>query len=546
MLRAVAVACLALALSGLRLSAHTFSDEENATAYRLIVSHDQQALFVPAWVVAEDKNLDGDTIVKMIEETVDAHADAKVDVLVQCVFARFSTGMPNCQSAQTWRPTEELFPRPATDFVWNALEKLDGRDRIRIALNQCRKRDIKFVAGLRMNDRHRITKCVQRMYDQHPEWRLEDVVGALSERVGALDFKYDGVRERLLVFISEFLGAYDVDGMEFDYMRMCHMFRPNEAKQHAHFLTDLMRKSRAALDSTARDRKRGRLLLGIRVPASLQECRDLGFDIKTWGDEGLVDYITPSDFWSTDFATRTEEFTRLTAGTSCQVYPSVSPTASYPSGDSYLKPAHYRAAAKNFYAFGADGVSAYNYFWTWAATHNGRQAGLGNMWPTGSLLHLTQLKQIETITASERSYLCYPLWSGRCPTGAIKNDRIVINRKHPNQESRSRFRMAENLAQSKLATTLEFKTTGLHKDDTLAITLNGRAIANDQIERRFDSDGQTSREGLPLPAFFLYSIKLRPNQTVFGDTRLGARLTNSNGSTDVAIQEIEVTVAPMQ
>lgn len=240
---------------------------------------------------------------------------------------------------------------------------------------------------------------------------------------------------------------------------------------------------RAILDAAARDRKRGRLLLEIRVPVSLQECRDLGFDIKTWVDEGLVEYITPSDYWSTDFAARTEEFTWLTAGTDCQVFPSVSPTVSFPSGYSYLKPAHYRAAAKNFYAFGADGVSAYNYFWTWAATHNGRQAGLGNMWPTGSLLRLTQLKQIETITAEERRYLCYPLWSGCCPTGAIKNDRIVINRKHPNQESRLRVRMAENLAQSKLTATLEFNTTGLHKDDTLAITLNGHAIANAQIER---------------------------------------------------------------
>jgi len=57
--------------------------------HELIVGQDQQTLFVPAWVVAEDKNLSDDTIVKMIEETVDAHVDAKVDVLVQCVFARF-------------------------------------------------------------------------------------------------------------------------------------------------------------------------------------------------------------------------------------------------------------------------------------------------------------------------------------------------------------------------------------------------------------------------------------------------------------------------
>ena len=93
-------------------------------------------------MVAEQKNLDRAKIVKMIEDTVDAHADAKVDVLAQCVFARFSTRMPNCRSAKTWRPTLKLFPRPATDFVCNGVEKLGDHDRIRITLNQYRKRMI--------------------------------------------------------------------------------------------------------------------------------------------------------------------------------------------------------------------------------------------------------------------------------------------------------------------------------------------------------------------------------------------------------------------
>jgi hypothetical protein len=95
--------------------------------------------------------------------------------------------------------------------------------------------------------------------------------------------------------------------------------------------------------------------------------------------------------------------------------------------------------------------------------------------------------------------------------------------------------MAQSLVNSPYA-------TGLHADDTLAITLNGHAIANAQIERRFDSDGQTSREGLPLPAFYLYRIKLRPNQTVFGDNHLGAQLTKSTGDEGVVIQEVEVMV----
>jgi hypothetical protein len=511
---------------------------------QLIVSHDQQGLFIPAFVIAETQNLDGPTLVKLIEETVDVHADAKVDILVQCVFARYSTGMPDCKSAQSWRPTPDLFPKPQNNHLWNGMAKLGNRDRLRIVMDRCRQRNIRFVAGMRMNDRHRITNYVQKMYDEHPDWRLEDPVGALSDRVGALDFKYDGVRQRLLSFVAEFLEEYDADGMEFDYMRMCHMFRPREAREHAHLLTDFMRRARGLLDAASRKRQRGRLLLGVRVPQTMEECTNLGFDVRTWIKEGLIDYVCPSDFWATDFVARTEEFSKLTKGTNCKVYPSVSPTAVFPGDVWYLKPDHYRAAAKNFYAFGADGVAAYNYFWTWAYQHRGITAKAGNVWPTGSFLHLTQLKDAESMDAGERRYLCYPLWRGRCPTGAIKHDRLVVNQKKSEQEA-LRFRMAEDLSKNDVSAILEFKATAMNKDDALALSLNGKPIDPVDIERTFDGDGQSRKEGLPLPAYYRYRIKLRGDVAVFGDNQLRARLTSGVGKSDVVIQEIEVAATPI-
>ena len=513
---------------------------------QLIVSHDQQGLFTPAFVIAETQKLNGRTLVKLIEETVDVHADAKVDILVQCVFARYSTGMPDCKSAQTWRPTPDIFPKPQYNHLWNGMAKLGNRDRLRIVMDRCRKRDIRFVAGMRMNDRHRITRYVQKMYDEHPEWRLEGPVGALSDRVGALDFKHDGVRQSMLTFIAEFLDKYDADGMEFDYMRMCHMFRPQEARENAYLLTDFMRKARLLLDAASRNRQRGRLLLGVRVPQTMVECTNLGFDVETWIKDGLIDYVCPSDFWATDFVARTEEFSQLTKGTNCKVYPSVSPTAVFPGDVWYLKPAHYRAAAKNFYAFGADGVAAYNYFWTWSYQHKGVTAKLGNVWPTGSLLHLTQLKHAKSIDANERRYLCYPLWRGRCPTGAIKHDRLVVNRKKPKQKAFLRFRMAEDLSKKDVSAILEFKATGMHEDDNVALSLNGKPIDPVDIQRTFDSDGQSLNEGLRLPAYYLYRIKLQGGVALFGDNQLGARLTSSVGTNDVVIQELEVVVTPVK
>ena len=56
----------------------------------LIVSHDQQALFVPSFVIAEEQNLNGQQLEQLIRETVDVHAEAGVDIVSLCFFARDS------------------------------------------------------------------------------------------------------------------------------------------------------------------------------------------------------------------------------------------------------------------------------------------------------------------------------------------------------------------------------------------------------------------------------------------------------------------------
>ena len=78
-----------------------------------------------------------------------------------------------------------------------------------------------------------------------------------------------------------------------------------------------MRLLREQLSLAARRRKRGSLLLGVRVPSSLAECDILGYDVRAWIRAGLVDFVTPADFWSTDFVARTEEFVDLAKQTSC-------------------------------------------------------------------------------------------------------------------------------------------------------------------------------------------------------------------------------------
>ena len=518
-----------------------FADDDGR--HVLIVSHDQQAIFVPALVIAEEQKLNGQQLEQLIRETVDVHADAGVDIVSLCFFARYSTGIPRCRTAQTWKPTPDVFPRPANDFLYNGLQKLADRDRMQIVLDQCHHRGIQCIANLRMNDRHRVTAYVKEIYRHHPEWRLESPTGAFLDRKGALDFKHKGVRDHLLAFTAELLERYDVDGLELDYMRMCHMFEPTEAQQHAHLLTDMMRSIRAQLSATARRRHRGSLQLGVRVPSTLEECDALGYEVKRWVREGLVDYVTPTDFWSTDFVAKIEEFAALTKKTSCKIYPSLSPPSSFPTPDRrFLTPAQYRAAANNFYAFGADGVSAYNYFWTWAYNHGNAMAGLGNVWPTGSLDILTQLKSPAACRTGARQYLAYPLWTGKnqplwhnqSPTGITRSDKIVLTANPAESISTTRLRAAEKPSELPVDISLEMIVTGMAAEDHLQLSLNNHAIPHSQWKIA----------GLEEPGRQRITLAVEPDFLRFGDNTITAAVKTTRKSYHIEMQWFMLSIPP--
>ena len=371
---------------------------------------------------------------------------------------------------------------------------------------------------------------------------MKSPIGAFLDRKGALNFKYKGVRDQLLAFTAELLERYDVDGLELDYMRMCHMFEPTEARQHAHLLTEMMRSMRAQLAAAARRRNRGSLVLGVRIPSTVAECDALGYEVKTWIREGLVDYVTPTDFWSTDFVARTEEFVALTKETSCKIYPSISPVSSFPTPpDKYLTPDQYKAAANNFYAFGADGLSAYNYFWTWAYNHGNEVAGLGNVWPTRSLDRLKQLKDPAACRTGPRQYLAYTLWTGKnqplwhnqSPTGVIRKDKIVLASDPEKNNSTARLRAVE-LPTDRMDVSLEMIVTGMAAEDHLNLSLNDHAIPKSELKTM----------ELKGPGHQRVTLTVEPSVLRFGDNTIKAAVETARKTFHIEIQWFALSVLP--
>lgn len=475
---------------------------------------------------------EADGVRARLEQIVREHAKAKVDRIVHCVFAlSLGTVSGGFQSFTRDEMPDRLYENTPAGF--QALEDA-GYDFVQVLLESSHRNGMEFLGGLRMNDRHRPSTP---FHAAHPEWQL-------AEYPGAMDYQHAGVRDAVLGFIDEFLARYNVDGLELDWMRWGPVFRPTEAAQNAPLLNDFIQAIRERLERAAAKRGHGRLWLGVRVPQTLPECRALGFDVAAWIRSGQVDYVCPSDFFFTDFNTRTEDFVRLAEGTRCRIYPSLHPLISSGNDHQVQSRESYRAAANNFIGFGAHGVSAYNYQYHWR-TDKGRE----DNWP-GVMDYLTGVRELADIRRGDRRYLFHPMWQGhdgdRSPTGARQDVRIVLGLILGQSVGAAGgsldLRLAEDAGSIKDSATLEFKATGLEPNDELAVIFSGGNLSDRPHQRRRVPNGQSALEGRVLPAFDLFHFPLQSTDVKFGDNRLTVHLRKKPGTGEVVIQEIEVFV----
>ena len=451
---------------------------------------------------------------RILEEMIDEEAAAHVDAIAYCLYTAGWSDLPSSKIT-------DLFPwRPA------GMDEA-GIDLLKVLIDRCHHHDMKFIADIRMNDRHGDREGIMR---DHPEWII---LGTAN------DYALEEVRNMMLTFTQEVLDGYDVDGIEYDYMRWCHMFKPGEGQKNAHLLNDFTRKTRKLLDETAQRRGCDRLEFGVRVPQSIAECDYLGFDLATWIKEGLVDYVVPSDFFHTDTNMKTEDFVKLAKGTDCKIYPAIHPMISMDGPNEHyrlMKLENYRAAAQNFYGFGADGISPYNYqrIFQRRAFADRSSSTAAYMWPA-ALGWLRELRYPEQVGQRDRHYLFYAVYKNprKSPTGFSNDDNIYLDRAQPDRWGSRRFRMAEDFSDPRLRTTMQFKVLGLAEEEKLDIRINGTQVPIDYITYVQDKNGQNIFEGDPLGPFHLYVIDMnwgttgREQPLVYGDNRLSVRLIPS-------------------
>ena len=450
-----------------------------------------------------------------------------------------------------------------------------GINPIEVFCERAHQRGMKFIAGARFGDDHGApTQGARWMFD-HPEFILKDVPpGPLANPGNAMDFSFKEVRDFHFGAIEEIARRFDVDGIEITFRSDNHFPYPRSiSRERQHLMTELFRRIRDMLDDEGR-RKGKDLLLGVRVPETVEECHDCGLDIPTWITTGILDYVSPANTMYANHNAQWEEFSSLTAGTNCLLLPGVMPFCSATDARSdtvpwalqpntgksgttdhmafqsrvYLRPMaanNYRALANNMYGAGADGVSSFNY----------QEQYTGNLMGDfpGSLALLGELRDPDTIKANHRTYLFRSMMGGvdyhgsmgMASTGAIKDDKIVLNRETPGVRQEYRLRLCEEWDEIGYAYAA-IRAQHLRPDDVLSFDVNGMVVPEKSVRRMWHESGRSTNIGRPLPAYSTVIFDLDPAHMLDGDNTLGVTLveTGSGETQDIVIDEIDVTVMP--
>ena len=318
--------------------------------------------------------------------------DAKPGMLAQNV------GMPDpviyrTQVATTW----DKYVGKVRKTVWPEIAEQEaqretaamlrlfeaGTDPLSLTIEACRERGVPIVASYRMN--------AEDFYDGELDTydfgrQHKDL--AIPGR-SCLDPAHPEVFQHRMEIFSEVAHNYDIDGIEFDFRRWYWMV--SEPHKNHTVLTRMVAETRAMLDEVAERKGCPRLLLGARVGPMLdgpfhredfpgasqdaptnQSCADLGVDVRTWVQEGLVDYLCPTLFWPRwPGLPRRQEFVALTRGTDIGVYPTLWPLPAWIDEGPPLEPddrqglLRYKkelcGLALQLYEDGADGISTFNW-----------------------------------------------------------------------------------------------------------------------------------------------------------------------------------------
>ena len=197
----------------------------------------------------------------------------------------------------------------------------------------------------------------------HPEWTL-GIGNAPRWAVTSWNMAIPEVREYTLSRIREACEQAEWDGVEIDWQRHAFHLPEHDAYKLRYTITDLQRAIRQMADEIAQERGRP-FFVSVRVGASSETNRRIGYDLGEWMKEGLCDIVATNANSGTDPGVEIEDYVSMMEGTNARLYPGFDSHGEW--GNDHLlaadqwRQAWFRGLAKGYYDRGASGVHLFNW-----------------------------------------------------------------------------------------------------------------------------------------------------------------------------------------
>ena len=202
-------------------------------------------------------------------------------------------------------------------------------------------------------------------HDEHPEWFFDGYAAMYGFRDGyrpMMNYELEEVREFMMCGFRELVEDYDADGLQLDFTRYPSLFKLDRAHTLADLLTDYLASVRAMLDEVAKKKGR-RLTLALQVLCHPWQALPYGHDVRTWIQQGIADYVLPTQPNNVDCNLPVDKWMEIVEGTDCQVFPTIHPYFRfYWTNENRSTLESLRAAAHLYYQQGAHGLSTVNMF----------------------------------------------------------------------------------------------------------------------------------------------------------------------------------------
>ena len=356
---------------------------------------------------------------------------------------------------------KQPFQQTAYWRVWENMQSLidRGLDPLTVLIDRAHDKGMEFFASVRMSSYGRMD----------PKFRVPEGRGLAHEEV----------RNHQFEVLQELATAYQVEGVELDFAAapggMPMFLRPEDVREYTPVLTEYVRQ----ISSMVRGRSGKAGQIGARIYPTEEMCRGQGLEVRTWLEEGLVDYVVPMLYldFTMDPDMPIDWLIQAAHEKDVAVYGMLQPYVKDEATGSpervYATPEVARGVVANHWARGVDGI--YAWFMRWPLDDPQRRI-------------LAELGDPDLIKEGNKRHIQRRRSERAVEMGYDATLPIEIPKAEPDKHYRIPFYVGDDIEGSSTRirqVQLRVQINNLVSADRLTILLNGKSLADETCLRDY-------------------------------------------------------------